>query len=116
MNFKSCDYTGPGDGGQCAAAPAHPDHLGAVRLVDVREPHELTAELGPIAGIELVPLGTLPGPLDAAARDTPIVFVGRSGNRSGRAALAAGALGFGRVASMRGGMIAWNERGFAATR
>jgi rhodanese-related sulfurtransferase len=87
-----------------------------VRLLDVRERDELTGELGHIAGIELVPLGTLPGPLETAPRDRPIVFVCRSGGRSGKAALLAGALGFERVASMRGGMIAWNERRYPVAR
>ena len=85
-------------------------HGAEVRLLDVREPDELTGELGHIAGIEPVPLGRLPGPLEAAPRDRPIVFVCRSGGRSGKAALLAASLGFEQVASMRGGMTAWNQR------
>ncbi len=91
-------------------------HGAEVRLLDVREPDELTGELGHIAGIEAVPLGQLPGPLDAAPRDRPIVFVCRSGGRSGKAALLAASLGFARVASMRGGMTAWNQRRYPVAR
>jgi len=91
-------------------------HGAEVRLLDVREPDELTGELGHIAGIEAVPLGRLPGPLDAAPRDRPIVFVCRSGGRSGKAALLAAGLGFARVASMRGGMTAWHQRGYPVVR
>ena len=91
-------------------------HAGEVRLVDVREPDELTGELGHIAGAEPLPLAQLPGPLAAAPRDLPIVFVCRSGGRSGKAALAAGKLGFDHVASMRGGMIAWHQRSYPVAR
>ncbi len=83
---------------------------GTYRLVDVREPDELLPEprgLGHIAGVIPLPLATL---LDATRfweRDTPIVLVCRSGNRSGKAALSLEAAGFTRVASLRGGMLAW---------
>jgi sulfur dioxygenase len=91
-------------------------HGAEVRLLDVREPAELTGELGHIAGIEAVPLGQLPGPLETAPRDRPVVFVCRSGGRSGKAALIAASLGFERVASMRGGMTAWNQRRYPVAR
>lgn len=94
-------------------------HGAEVRLIDVREPDELTGELGHIAGIDRVPLGQLdqrPGPLDLAPRDRPIVFVCRSGNRSGKAALLAASLGFEQVASLRGGMLAWNQRRYPVAR
>ena len=90
-------------------------HGRGVRLIDVREPEELTGELGHIAGIERLPLGQLPGPLAAAPRDHPIVFVCRSGGRSGKAALSIAKLGFRSVASLRGGMIAWNEQRLPVT-
>ncbi|HMG20052.1 MAG TPA: MBL fold metallo-hydrolase [Kofleriaceae bacterium] len=91
-------------------------HGGEVRLIDVREPDELAGELGHIAGIEPLPLAGLPGPLEAEARDRPIVFVCRSGGRSGKAALLAQGLGFPHVASMRGGMRAWHQRRYPVER
>jgi sulfur dioxygenase len=91
-------------------------HGSEVRVVDVREPDELAGELGHIAGVERVPLAQLPGPLEAAPRDRPIVFVCRSGGRSGKAALELAKLGFERVASMRGGMTAWNQRRYPVVR
>ena len=91
-------------------------HGGEVRVVDVREPDELIGELGHIAGAEPLPLGQLPGPLEAAPRDHPIVFVCRSGGRSGKAALSLARLGFEQVASMRGGMRAWNQRRYPVIR
>jgi len=87
-----------------------------IRVIDVRESDELTGEFGHIAGAEHLPLAQLPGPLADAPRDHPIVFVCRSGGRSGKAALELAALGFDKVASMRGGMRAWNERRYPVTR
>lgn len=91
-------------------------HGAGIRLVDVREPDEITGELGHIAGSELSPLDQLAGALQATARDRPIVFVCRSGGRSGKAALLAVSLGFEQVASMRGGMLAWNQRRYPVAR
>jgi sulfur dioxygenase len=91
-------------------------HGDEVRIVDVREPDELSGELGHIEGAERVPLAQLPGPLATAPRDAPIVLVCRSGGRSGKAALELARLGFERVASMRGGMTAWNERRYPIAR
>lgn len=86
-------------------------HVGAARLVDVREPHELTEELGHVPGIELVPLATVENTARSWDKDKPVILICRSGGRSGKAALQLHALGIHRVASMRGGMIAWNQAG-----
>jgi len=83
------------------------DHQAEVMLVDVREPDELCGELAMIRGAATIPLNQLPGPLADVPRDRPVVIVCRSGGRSGKAALQLVALGFTRVASMRGGMLAW---------
>jgi sulfur dioxygenase len=91
-------------------------HGREVRVIDVREPDELVGEFGHIDGAEPLPLAQLPGPLEAAPRDRPIVFVCRSGGRSGKAALSLAQLGFEQVASMRGGMRAWNQRRYPIVR
>lgn len=96
-----------------AALAAHP---GAIAMVDVREPHEFTGELGHVAGSRLVPLATV---LDAARdwpRDDELVLICRSGNRSGRAAQALAAAGFTRVMNLAGGMLAWNAAGLPTER
>jgi glyoxylase-like metal-dependent hydrolase (beta-lactamase superfamily II)/rhodanese-related sulfurtransferase len=84
-------------------------HPAAARVIDVREPDEYTGPLGHIETAELVPLATLEqaaAPWDMAL---PLVLVCRSGGRSAKAALALRALGFTKIASMRGGMTRWNE-------
>ena len=85
------------------------DHQQEARLVDVREPEELEGPLGAIEGAELVPLGGLAETARDWDREEPLVLFCRSGNRSGKAALALEELGFKRLASMRGGMIAWGR-------
>lgn len=86
------------------------ESIGAVRIVDVREKDEFTGPLGHITGADLVPLGTVEKQADAWDPQQPIVLVCRSGGRSGKAALALEAKGFKRVASMRGGMMLWNDQ------
>ena len=81
----------------------------AGRLIDVREANELLGELGHIPNIEHVPLGEVERAAASWDRKQPVVIVCRSGGRSGKAALALQAMGFERVVSMRGGMLAWNE-------
>ena len=96
-------------------AEAQP-RLGAARFIDVREGNELVGELGHIAGIEHVPLGTLPDAAASWVRDTPIVLVCRSGNRSGKAARMLMDVGFQDVFNLGGGMLAWNAAGLPVTR
>jgi sulfur dioxygenase len=83
------------------------EHATEARVVDVRTVEEVAGDLGYIAGSENVPLNTL---ADAAAdwnRQVATIVVCRSGGRSGRAAQLLEAMGFVRVASMRGGMLSW---------
>jgi sulfur dioxygenase len=81
------------------------------KLVDVREPDEWDGPLGHIEGAELVPLATVEHAASTWDATDPVVLVCRSGGRSGKAALALMARGFTHVASMRGGMTAWqNEK------
>ncbi len=79
------------------------------RLVDVREEHEFTGELGRIAGSRLVPLARVARESMNWDHDDEIVLICRSGGRSGFAARELMALGFRRVINLAGGMLAWNE-------
>lgn len=84
---------------------------GSVTLIDVREPHEYTGELGHIRQSELIVLQTLPDHLDRLPKDKPIVFVCKSGGRSARASAFAQAHGFAETYNMKGGMMLWNSMG-----
>ncbi len=86
-------------------------NIGRFRLVDVRQPEEFTGELGHIAGAELHPLASLDAGAAGWDPAAPVVVLCRSGGRSGRAAMVLENLGFSRVASMAGGMLAWNDAG-----
>jgi len=91
-------------------------HPAAARLVDVREPDELAGPLGHIDGAELVPLGIVTRVAATWDRSRPLVLVCRSGGRSAKAALQLSAMGFREIASMRGGMMRWNDARLPVTR
>ena len=93
------------------------EHAAEVRLIDVRRPDELVAELGAMRGAENVPLDRLEAELRSwRDRDASVVVFCRSGGRSGQAAKILEAAGFTRVASMHGGMLRWNEAGYPVER
>lgn len=93
------------------------EHLGRVQLIDVRMPSEFTGELAHIAGAKLVTLGPeLQEFLKKADRGAEIVFVCRSGARSGQATKMSRDMGFSKTVNMRGGMISWNSQGFPVER
>lgn len=89
------------------------EHLGDVRLIDVREPAEFNGELGHIRGAELVPLRALAAESASWNRDAAIVVVCRSGGRSGQATSLLERAGFRRVANLSGGMIGWRTFGLS---
>lgn len=91
-------------------------HLGEVRIIDVREQHEYSGELGHIRGAELVPLATLPAKARGWDTNEDIVLVCRSGGRSGAASRQLVQMGFTRVMNLRGGMLAYNAAGLAVDR
>jgi rhodanese-related sulfurtransferase len=81
-----------------------------VTLIDVRMPDEYIGELGHIEGTRLITIGhELESFLETTPKQVPIIFICRSGARSGRATTAALALGFKNVYNMEGGMLAWNS-------
>jgi len=89
---------------------------GAVRIVDVREAHELTGELGHIHGVERVPLATVATRAGGWRKDDEVVLVCRSGGRSSSAALALVAAGFRKVMNLAGGMLAYHAAGLPVER
>jgi rhodanese-related sulfurtransferase len=92
-------------------APWLAAHRCAVRVVDVREADERRGALGAIDVAEAVPLADVERAAERWRRDEPLVLVCRSGRRSERAVEQLRALGFRRVASLTGGMMAWQTQG-----
>jgi hydroxyacylglutathione hydrolase len=86
-------------------------HRKQLAIIDVRRPDEFTGELGHIENAELMVLDTLPQRFEEIPRDKTVVFVCRSGARSGHAAQFALEQGLTHVFNMRGGMLLWNELG-----
>jgi sulfur-carrier protein adenylyltransferase/sulfurtransferase len=84
---------------------------GDVVLIDTREPHEY--QEAHIEGGRLVPPGLLGDEIASAAPDKSArtILYCRSGNRSAKAAEQMQALGYEDVASVAGGILAWQEQG-----
>jgi len=84
---------------------------GDVVLIDTREPHEY--QEAHLDGGKLVPPGLLAGEIEAAAPDKSArtILYCRSGNRSAVAAAQMQGMGYENVASMAGGILAWQEQG-----
>lgn len=80
------------------------------KRVDVRGADEYVGELAHAPGTTLVTLGPeLDQWLEQQDRNHPIIFICRSGGRSGRATEQALSMGFKNVKNMTGGMILWND-------
>jgi molybdopterin/thiamine biosynthesis adenylyltransferase/rhodanese-related sulfurtransferase len=84
---------------------------GDVVLIDTREPHEYKE--AHLEGGKLVPPGLLGDEIESAAPDKSArtILYCRSGNRSALAAAQMQAMGYDNVASMAGGILAWEEQG-----
>ena len=78
-----------------------------VVMIDVREDEEVAE--GMIPGAKHLPLGELPLRTKEIDRDSEVVFICRSGNRSGKACEYLMLNGFEHVVNMTGGMLAWNK-------
>lgn len=76
-----------------------------LRLIDVREPHEL--EISQIPGAELIPLGQLAARLSELDSAEEIVLFCKAGTRSARALEVLLSAGFRKVKNLKGGINAW---------
>lgn len=76
-----------------------------LRLIDVREPHEL--EISQIAGAQLIPLGQLAARLSELDSAEEIVLFCKAGTRSARALEVLLSAGFRKVKNLKGGINAW---------
>jgi adenylyltransferase/sulfurtransferase len=76
-----------------------------VRLLDVREPHEL--QISRLAGAYLIPLGQLAARLPELDSAEEMVVFCKSGSRSARALELLVSAGFRKVKNLKGGINAW---------
>jgi rhodanese-related sulfurtransferase len=83
-------------------------------LLDVRDPHELSGELGHINGVTNIPVAKLSHRLPELEtyRDREIVAICKAGGRAHTAAQILMQAGFPKVQVMMGGMIAWKQAAF----
>ncbi len=96
----------------CEDVLAHAHHIESkkIRLIDVRRLDEFDGEYGHIKGAELFTLGPdLTNLLANGNKSEEIVFVCRSGGRSGSATAESIKLGYKYTMNMAGGMIRWTE-------
>jgi rhodanese-related sulfurtransferase len=89
------------------------DHF---RIVDVREEPELHGPLGRIEGAESLPLSQLAERLGELDGHEPLLFVCRSGKRSGMACEQVVKQGRAGVTNLVGGMIGWHRAGLPSRR
>ena len=87
------------------------EHRREVTILDVREPAELTGDLGCIDGSLHIPLGELRARLAEVPGGKPVVCICRSGRRSAQASLILEKAGVRDVANSPGGMIRWRAVG-----
>jgi rhodanese-related sulfurtransferase len=83
-----------------------------LRVIDVRQVNEYTA--GTVQGADLMPMQTLPMRLHELERDKDLVFICRSGARSGQVCSFLQQQGFENVYNLRGGMMGWASSGLPA--
>jgi adenylyltransferase/sulfurtransferase len=76
-----------------------------LRLIDVREPHEL--QISHIEGADLIPLGQLASRLSELDSAEEIVLFCKAGTRSARALELLLSAGFRKVKNLKGGINAW---------
>lgn len=102
----SADEVTPADARQLA-------HEGSAQIIDIREGWEW--DNGRAAGARHIPMGDLPGRLNALPRYREILLICASGNRSLRAARFLQQQGFS-ARSVAGGTAAWARNGFEIQR
>lgn len=81
-------------------------------IIDVREMHEIAR--GTIQGAIAMPMATVPLHLNDIPKDKEVVFICRSGARSGQVCMFLGQHGYDNAINLRGGMIGWVRSGYEA--
>ncbi|MED1954405.1 rhodanese-like domain-containing protein [Brevibacillus centrosporus] len=83
-------------------------HDPEIQLIDVRNPDEY--EDDHIPGAKLIPLSELPARTNEIDHNREVIFICRSGNRSGKACEYMAQLGYSQMYNMVGGMLAWTGK------
>jgi rhodanese-related sulfurtransferase len=86
----------------------------AFRIIDVREQMEIAQ--GSIPGAEPMPMSALGTRLPELKSDEKMVFICRSGARSGQVVAYLAQNGFEDVYNLRGGVLGWAQNGFEFAR
>jgi molybdopterin/thiamine biosynthesis adenylyltransferase/rhodanese-related sulfurtransferase len=81
------------------------EHGDVIRLIDVREPHEL--EISRLEGAELMPLGSLAAHMHELDSAQEIVLICKAGTRSERALHLLAGAGFRKIKNLHGGINSW---------
>lgn len=83
---------------------------GNFRIIDVREPMEIAQ--GSIPGAEPMPMSSLGNRISEISQDKEVVFICRSGARSGQVCAYLAQNGFENIYNLRGGVMGWAQNGF----
>jgi len=86
------------------------DESKTFRIIDVREPAEIAR--GSIQGAVAMPMSVLGNRLSEISQDEQVVFICRSGARSGQVCTHLAQNGFENVFNLRGGVMGWAQSGF----
>lgn len=87
-----------------------------VRLIDIREPDELTGPLGHIPGVDWLSREALAALPQRLGRDEAVVIISRGGERAAAAAQELERAGLRFVAALFGGMLTWRAFGYGTSR
>jgi len=74
-------------------------------MIDVREDEEVAQ--GMIPGAIHLPMGQIPGRMGEIPQDGEVIFICRSGNRSGQVCEYLRMMGYDSPVNLTGGMLAW---------
>ncbi len=80
------------------------------RIIDVREQMEIAQ--GSIPGAEPMPMSALSSRIGEIGQDKDVVFICRSGARSGQVVAYLAQNGYENVYNLRGGVMGWAQNGF----
>lgn len=80
-----------------------------IQIIDVRQPQEVAS--GAIAGVENIPMVSIPMRVNEISDNKQVILVCRSGARSGQCTAWLMQNGKNNVHNLRGGMIAWANSG-----